>query len=386
MREPRVVATFNVAYERLGKRVVVQSEDVSRRGLFLRTIDFLPVGDVLELEIKVGGGDLAVTVVSRVAHVLSEPAARSLGREPGMGFEFLEEDRARLYKLHLCLDRLLEGAQPLPEPVAGIRVVVADSSTRLLERISTALGHAGMKVRLVPNGAEAYAICLDEAPDVVLTTDEMPMMDGWTLIRRLQAHPGLADIPVIMMSVNMSDLARLKAYRAGVTQFVRKPFTDEEIMLRIATAVRSRRRTAEHVILRGRVAEVGIATLLTLLDFERKSGMLILIDSGQVATVFIAQGRIVKIEPVPAGMRPRDRLLELLDWRKGTFEFIMSEVVGSDEISLSTPQVLLEHARLRDEAARDAKVAAAAPPEPEPPRPAAKKKKKRKATEGDSLP
>ena len=85
MREPRVVATFNVAYERLGKRVVVQSEDVSRRGLFLRTIDFLPVGDVLELEIKVGGGDLAVTVVSRVAHVLSEPAARSLGREPGMG-------------------------------------------------------------------------------------------------------------------------------------------------------------------------------------------------------------------------------------------------------------------------------------------------------------
>ena len=102
MREPRVVATFNVAYERLGKRVVVQSEDVSRRGLFLRTTDFLPVGDVLELEIKVGG-DMAVTVVSRVAHVLSEPAARSLGREPGMGFEFLEEDRARLYKLHLQL-------------------------------------------------------------------------------------------------------------------------------------------------------------------------------------------------------------------------------------------------------------------------------------------
>lgn len=366
------MATFGVSYERLGNRVLVQSEDVSRRGLFLRTTDFLPVGDILELEINVGG-DLSVAVVSRVAHVLSEEAARSLGREPGMGFEFLEEDRARLYKLHLCLDRLLDANIVLPEPVTGIRVVVADSSTRLLERISTALGHAGMKVRLVPNGAEAYAICIDEAPDVVLTTDEMPMMDGWTLIRRLQSHPGLGDIPVIMMSAEMSDMARLRAYRAGVTQFVRKPFTDEEIMLRIATAVRSRRRTAEHVILRGRIAEVGIATLLTLLDFERKSGMLILIHAGQVATLFIAQGRIVKIEPVPDGVKPRERLLELLDWRKGTFEFIMSDVVGSDEISLSTPQILLEHARLRDEAARDEAAAAKTVAEPSP-----------EAPEGDS--
>jgi hypothetical protein len=46
---------------------------------------------------------------------------------------------------------------------------------------------------------------------------------------------------------------------------------------------------------------------------------------------------------------PKDRLMQLLDWRDGQFEFSPAEIGGRNELGLSVTQVLLEHARRRDE-------------------------------------
>jgi hypothetical protein len=138
----------------------------------------------------------------------------------------------------------------------------------------------------------------------------------------------------------------------GARDFLAKPFTDEEIILRLRAVSAQSRRTAESVILRGRIAEVRLGTLLSLLDFERKSGLLLLISRGEIATLFVAEGRVVKVDPTPDHLTPTRRLLEILDWTAGRFEFIMSDVVGRDEIALPTSALLLEHARLRDEAGR----------------------------------
>jgi hypothetical protein len=93
-RDPRAVATYKVEFDRLGKRITASTEDVSRRGLFVRTVEFLPAGEVVELFVFLDP-QIPVRMVSRVAHVLSREGARALGREPGMGFEFLEHDPAR---------------------------------------------------------------------------------------------------------------------------------------------------------------------------------------------------------------------------------------------------------------------------------------------------
>ena len=348
-REPRIIAALEVEFERLGRRVLARSENVSHHGIFLRTTQFLPAGTVVELKIWLPDGP-AVQLASRVAHVLSEVSAQALGREPGMGFVFLEQDPARLSLLHRQIERQaspgLAGARAIPVP---LRAVVAESSTRMLERLASGLGAQGFAVDSAQNGAEAYAACLERPPDVVLAAEDMPIMDGGTLVRRLKAHPMLVDVPVVLMTDRTGDMARLEAYRIGVKDVLEKPFTDEELALRLRGAAAQRRRTAEHVILRGKIHEVGLATLLSLLDFEHKSGMLILLREGEMATLFIADGRVVKVDPVPQGESPRQGLFRLLDWDQGRFEFLMSEVVGRDEIDLPTSYLLLEHARLRDE-------------------------------------
>jgi two-component system, OmpR family, response regulator MtrA len=351
-RDPRAVAAYKVEFDRVGRRIIASTEDVSRRGLFVRTLEFLPVGEVVELFVYLDP-QIPVRMVSRVVHVLSREGARALGREPGMGFEFLEHDPARLEALRTHLAQHIKSSSLSREPVAASpRLVVADSSVKLLERVSQALTAVGFQVAAAQDGGAAYQACLAQQPDVLLTSDYLPVMDGWTLMRRFRAHPLLADVPVVLMSDQTGDLTRLSAYRMGARDFIQRPFTDEELALRLKAVASQSKRTSEQVILRGRIAEVGLGTLLSMLDFERKSGLLMLISQGAIVTLFIADGRVVKIDPVPEGRTARERLLDVLDWAEGRFEFLMSEVVGHDEIEYSTPQLLLEHARQKDEGER----------------------------------
>jgi DNA-binding response OmpR family regulator/Tfp pilus assembly protein PilZ len=356
-REPRIVTSLKVEFSRLGERVGAATEDISRHGVFVRTVDFLPVGNVVELTLHLPRGG-ALNVISRVAHILSDRAARALSRRAGMGFEFLEQDESHRQHLEAFLADLIEELTPPPRELPRVaRVLVADVSPRLLERLSTALGDNDFDVETVANGAEAYSACLNQAPDVLLVADDMPVMDGWTLIKMLATKPRLCDVPVALMSDDSSDLTRLRAYRLGVKDFIQRPFTDEEVCIRLRRLALSSRSSTERITLRGNLAEIGFGTLLSLLEFERKSGILAVLSDSEVARLFVAQGRIVKVESTAANpdSSSRDRLLAVLDWQQGNFEFSACEVVGADEVQMSTQFLLIEHARLRDESSQEDK-------------------------------
>jgi CheY-like chemotaxis protein len=348
-REPRLITRCVVEFERLDERIVAESEDLSRRGVFVRTDELLPVGAVTELVITLPG-QLPIRVIARVAHLLSPSAARALGRHVGMGFEFLESDREGGQALAEYLQDLLEELTPPPQPMPeGARIVLAEPSEPLLERIRGALEQAGFLVEGYVEGADAYAACVRQRPDLVVAAAQMEGMDGWTIVRAMASNPRLVDVPVVFTSDDPSDMTRLQAYRLGVRDYISKPFIEEELVIRIHRLVVSQPRgSAETAMLRGSLAEISLPTLLSLLEFERKSGILVVLRDGEAARVFVAAGRVVKVELGHAGSA-RDRLMELLDWQGGVFEFTACEVVGNDEIGLGTQQLLLEHARLRDE-------------------------------------
>jgi len=231
-------------------------------------------------------------------------------------------------------------------------VLLVDDDPEALEWLSEFVKGEGFTVAKATSLRTARIQLTQMRPDVLLTSDYLPVMDGWTLMRRFRAHPHLAEVPIVLMSDQTGDLTRLSAYRMGARDFIQRPFTDEELALRLKAVSAQSKRTAEQVILRGRIAEVGLGTLLSMLDFERKSGLLLLISQGAIVTLFVAEGRVVKIDPVPEGRTPRERLLDILDWTEGRFEFLMSDVVGRDEIEFTTPQLLLEHARQKDDGER----------------------------------
>jgi len=78
----------------------------------------------------------------------------------------------------------------------------------------------------------------------------------------------------------------------------------------------------------------------------------LLLRDGEIGRVFVSEGRILKVEssgPSSAAPLPRQRMMRLLDWHAGQFEFSPCAIGGRDELQTTVTQLLLEHARVRDE-------------------------------------
>ena len=332
--------------------MLAESEDLSANGLFVRTEALLPVATTTRLSIALPTG-IVVQVVARVAHLLGRSAAVALGRHPGMGLEIIEPDPS----FHDALERFVETIRfdlVAPEAVqstTSTRVLVVEGSEPLRERLTRALTNAGFVVDAQSDGRSALLACEQMRPDLVVTASALPLLSGAQLVRRLALHPALVNVPVVMIGEDNTDLGRLEAYRLGVREYIPKPFLDEELVIRLHRLM-SQQQTAEvSASLRGALADVAVGTLLSLFEFERKSGLLLLMNDGDVARLFISEGAVIKVDAGTGGT-PRDRLLSALDWATGQFEFTSCAVQGEDEIGIPTTHLLLEHARRSDESPR----------------------------------
>ena len=335
-----------------GKKIRAVSQDLSPYGMFVRMSPPLPKGTVVQLVIAPNGQRFLTT--AQVSHSLPEVEARTLGRFPGMGLVFRDPVRPADELFSQAVKRLLDNhALFQPTGESDIRILVADPQTRLLERLSTALGNAGFSVATATNGMEALSSCLTRAPDVVLVERDMPVVDGLHVLQELGRHAQLARVPVMMMSADASDLVRLQAYQLGAMDFIPKPFTVLEVILRARRWARASQRDAERVVLRGALTELPLPSLLTMFEQERKSGQLSIMRDQQVAWIDLLEGRIVRARSSEHEGDTRAVMLLLLDWQVGFFELSAgAPAVPQPEPIGSITHLLLDHAQQRDEASR----------------------------------
>jgi hypothetical protein len=139
---------------------------------------------------------------------------------------------------------------------------------------------------------------------------------------------------------------------------VTKPPDPHDLVLRVDRAVLRAEQihrsatTAERDALRGELSQVGIQSILGFLEMERRTGILRIVGT-ETARLEIREGQIIRayLESLSKAT-PRGQLFRILDFTKGRFEFVQQDVTGPDEIQLPTTNVLIEHARIRDEQGR----------------------------------
>jgi len=320
-RERRIGLLLPVELERLGKRVTGMAGNISQHGIYVRTQEFVLPGEIVQLGVALPCG-ITVRVMARAVHTLEAGAAHSLGRLAGIGFHFIEENTPAFVAIGEMIEDVAgEVSAPQCDRPEGVRLVVAEGDPRMLDRMSTVLGEAGYAVEAVANGLEAFAICLDHAPEIVIAAQDMAIMDGEAL--RAQIEKEKLDVDVL---------------------FVRKPFTDEDLCAQIAGKLTERRNRPS---LRASLREMSLATLLQFLDSGRKTGAVVALRGDITIRLRVRDGRIVDVS---GDGNPRENLLDLLDWTDGIFEFHSGPVdEDTDEIGWSTSKLLLEHARTRDE-------------------------------------
>lgn len=117
-----------------------------------------------------------------------------------------------------------------------LRALVVDDEPALVEVIAMALRYEGWQVATAGDGAAAIAIVRRHPPDVVILDGMLPDMDGLEVLQHLRAQR--PDLSVLLLTARDSLEERLAGLTAGSDDYVTKPFSLEELILRLRALVR----------------------------------------------------------------------------------------------------------------------------------------------------
>jgi two-component system, OmpR family, response regulator len=115
-------------------------------------------------------------------------------------------------------------------------LLVVDDEESLCEMVSSALRFAGYTVRTAADGVAALRSVKAEPPDLVVLDVNMPEMDGFEVCRRLRRDG--VDVPVIFLTARDDIDDKRTGFRHGGDDYLTKPFSLEELGLRIEALLR----------------------------------------------------------------------------------------------------------------------------------------------------
>lgn len=85
----------------------------------------------------------------------------------------------------------------------------------------------GYEVITAANGEEGLAVWKEQQPDVIVSDIEMPVMDGYEMVRRIRQTDD--DTPIVFTSGRVSPKDVVKGYELGINNYIKKPFLAEEL-------------------------------------------------------------------------------------------------------------------------------------------------------------
>lgn len=125
-----------------------------------------------------------------------------------------------------------DNSTPSNRPFCG-RILVVDDDLAGLDVICGTLAGEGFTVLVATAGDGALRAATRSHPDLVLLSAELAIGNGLEVCRVLKASPETAHIPVVLMSAEPTESARLEGFRAGAVDYVAKRPPWEETLLRI---------------------------------------------------------------------------------------------------------------------------------------------------------
>jgi DNA-binding response OmpR family regulator len=112
-------------------------------------------------------------------------------------------------------------------------VLVADDDQDILDLVCFRLKRSGYRVIEAHEGAEALELAVKEVPDLAVLDVMMPKLDGFEVTRRLRAETATSRMPIILLTARAQDADVQRGFDAGADDYIRKPFSPEELRARV---------------------------------------------------------------------------------------------------------------------------------------------------------
>jgi len=115
----------------------------------------------------------------------------------------------------------------------GTRVLIIDDSALIVALLRKFLRQNGFVTLEAGDAEKGVELARTEVPDLIFLDIVLPGMNGFAALRMLRRDPITKEIPIIMISGNEQATEQFYAQRIGADDFMKKPFSREEVFVRI---------------------------------------------------------------------------------------------------------------------------------------------------------
>jgi two-component system phosphate regulon response regulator PhoB len=139
------------------------------------------------------------------------------------------------------------------------RILVVEDERDISALVAYHLTKEGYRVRTAEGGQEALEAAEGERPDLLILDLMLPGFSGYDVLQEMRRRAALTDVPVVVLTARREEADRVKGLELGADDYVTKPFSPRELILRVGAVLR--RSQAPAVAGSGRVLRGGLVTI-----------------------------------------------------------------------------------------------------------------------------
>lgn len=155
------------------------------------------------------------------------------------------------------------------EQVCKMNILLVEDDEDIAELTAWNLERQGWQVRMESDGTKGWESIRTRQPDLVILDIMLPGMDGLSIARHMQENEGTAAIPIIFLTARAQLEDRLEGLSLGAADYLTKPFSPKELVLRVRNLFDRRNRVGGKRLLRRGVLVVDKDTMFVSLRGER---------------------------------------------------------------------------------------------------------------------
>src|SRR6266852_6804072 len=124
------------------------------------------------------------------------------------------------------------------ETGSGRNILIIEDETDVADLLSLNLRKAGFRVSTAGDGATGLQKARDNRPDFIILDLMLPKMSGLEVCRILKGDAATSHIPILMLTAKAEEVDRIVGLEFGADDYVTKPFSPREVILRIQAILR----------------------------------------------------------------------------------------------------------------------------------------------------
>jgi len=109
-------------------------------------------------------------------------------------------------------------------------ILAVDDSASIRQMVAFTLKSSGYEVVEAVDGMDGLEKAKSKSVNLILTDQNMPRMDGLTLIKNLRGMPQYKSVPILMLTTESSDTMKAQGKAAGATGWLVKPFDPQKLI------------------------------------------------------------------------------------------------------------------------------------------------------------